>query len=342
MMQKELLYLSGLDDISRNLIKIYSEDSICPEALKEWFSSVDFEALLSQISCMAAAAGLINQFSGVPEQVVPRLRGIIKYVHTLNSGMISGVCAIGARLNAANIPILLMDDTALYMQNPDAPQRHLWQTFVGVRHRDFKQAVCIIRNAGFEIEEYPALVVARQGVMRQILIASVAEDDPAWQSAKELKRGNVSFLCPASASVFLAISKRFFRALTKPDPQAFVACWIMDLRLLLPQMQEEDWRNAARLAKRDKVGSHIYLLLSLYSALAGREVKERALFGNERLGTRLIKVLNRYIEAQKKSCRIRRLMLRCRIRRPDSLLHAGRLCIKEGFLILKNKLIDQN
>lgn len=341
-MQKELLYLSGLDDTARNLIRIYSKDFVCPETLREWFFSVDFEALLPQISCMAAAAGTITRFAGVPEQFIPRLRGIIKYVHTLNSGMVSGVCALGAKMNEANIPILLMEDTALYMRNSTAPQRHLWQTFVGVPKQNFKQAVSIAREVGFSVEEYPFAAVARQGVMRQILITSVEEKSPIWQGATEHKKGNVVFLCPDAASIFFDISKRVFRGLTKPNPRAVIACWIMDMRILLEQMQKEDWLKAARLAADDNVGSHIYLLLSVYSAETGISIKYKELFANEQIGNRLAKILYQYAQSQKKNCRVWRLILRCRIRRPDSLLHTVRLCIKEALMILGNKLIDQN
>lgn len=341
-MQQELRNLSGLDDTSRNLARIYSRDPVCPEALSEWFSSVDFEALLSQISCMAAAAGTVTDFAGVPEQVVPRLRGIIRYAHTLNAGMVSGVCALAAKLNEAGIPVLLMEDTALYMQNPTAPQRHRWQTFVGVRQQDFKQAVSIAREIGFSVEEYLFAAAAQQGVMRQILIRSVEDDSPIWQGATELKRGNVTFLCPDAANIFMDISKRVFRGLTKPAPQAVIACWIMDMRLLTAQMQKEDWLKAAQLAAADNVGSHIYLLLSLYLAVTGISIEYRHLFANEQVGCRLAKLLSQYARSQNTPRRVWRLILQCRIRRPDSLMHTVRLCIKEGLMILRSKLIDRN
>ncbi len=341
-MQKELLNLSGLDDTSRNLIKIYSNEPIYPEALREWFSSVDFEALLSQISCMAATAGTITRFEGVPEQFIPRLRGIIRYIHTLNSGMIAGVCAIGAKMNEADIPVLLMEDTALYMLYPTMPQRHLWQTFIGVPQQNFKQAVSIAQEAGFAVDEYPFVAIARQGVMRQIVISSIEEQSPIWRGTTELKKGNVTFLCPDAANIFLDISKRIFRGLTKPNPQAVITCWIMDMRLLLAQMQKEDWLKAAQLATTENVGSHIYLLLSLYYAETGVSIKHKELFANERVSNRLAKLLNQYAGSHKRNCHIWRLILRCRIRRPDSLLHTIRLCIKEAFLILRNKFIYRN
>lgn len=104
-MPQDILSLCGLGEPARNLAEIYCKENISHQALHTWFTSVDFEKLLPQITCMASAAGKLTDFSGVPEDVIPRLRGIIRYVHTLNSGMLAGVWAVCAKMNEAGIPL---------------------------------------------------------------------------------------------------------------------------------------------------------------------------------------------------------------------------------------------
>lgn len=119
MEQTQLIRLCGLDDTACSLAAIYCRGN----GLSPWFAEVDFEALRPEVSCMAAAAGSATGFSDVPETLIPRLKGIVKYVHTLNTGMAAGVCTLAAALNQAGITPLLLDDTALYLNWPTATQR---------------------------------------------------------------------------------------------------------------------------------------------------------------------------------------------------------------------------
>ena len=180
--------------------------------------------------------------------LIPRLRGIVKYVHTLNSGMVSGVCLLGSACNQAQIPILLLEETALYMQYADAPQRHLWQMYIGVPAKQHEKVLNLARENGFTVECYSNTAVARQGVTRQIVIRSVEDNSYLWDGAEKLKKGNAVFLCPTAATMLLEEHQRTFRALTKPNPRVSLVRWSMDMKILLERLSDEDWIQAKKIA----------------------------------------------------------------------------------------------
>lgn len=328
MLKLDIEKLCGLGQETQMLCGIYCHDPVSEMDLAEWFASVDFEALPPEVTCMASAAGSLCQFSGVPEEQIPRLRGIIKYVHTLNSGMMAGVCMIGAALNKAGIDVLLLDDTTLYMTCTNTPQRHLWQTRIGIRRSDFDRAVDIVRECGFEVEKYLYAAAARQGITRQVSIISCEDSSYLWNGAGKVQRGAVTFLCPHIAATFITVNQSAFRALTKPNPRVSMVRWVMDMKLLLAQFTEADWHRAAEIAHKEHACSHMCLLLAAYAAVTGITPAQAELFGTERDAFRVLRLLQKFRGCTEKRQKLRRLFLLYRLRRPDCILCSVKLFLQ--------------
>lgn len=323
-----------LEQHAKELCAIYCREPVSAQALADWFGKVDFEALPPEVTCMAAAAGTLCRFSGVPEKEIPRLRGIVRYVHTLNSGMMSGICVMAGAMNKAGIDVLLLEETGLYLCCPEAPQRHLWQTRIGVRRQDLQKAARIIRDAGFTVDEYPTGAVARQGVTRQTAILALSENAFVWENARPWQRSGVNFLCPELAVAFVSIQQSAFRGLTGPAPRATILRWVMDMKQLLARMEEKDWVRALQIAKQEHACAHIRLLLEIYQELSGDANigKYAARFGTAGSIKHIPGMIRLLRSLPEKGTRVRRAWLLCRLRRPDSLLRSG---ILFGKMVLK-------
>lgn len=326
MLRQQLVALCGFDDATRQLTALYCSGT--SQELPNWFDSVEFEALPPELTCMAAVAGSSAQFSGVPQALVPRLRGIIKYVHTLNSGMMAGVCALAAALNGEDISVLLLEDTALYMRHTALPQRHLWQMCIGVRKSDYERTLDIARTCGFTVEIFENAAALRQGVTRQITVIPLDETSFLWQGAQELKKGNAVFLCPAPAAILIAISQRAFRSLTKKTSRVAMVRWCMDVKLLSELMTQADWQCASQIAACEHAENHMCLLFAAYHAITGIDPSAQAPFGSERDVRRTLRLLQSLRRCPEPGHRLRRRFLLCRLRRPDSLAHSCALFLK--------------
>lgn len=318
MEQTQLIRLCGLDDTACSLAAIYCRGN----GLSPWFAEVDFEALRPEVSCMAAAAGSATGFSDVPETLIPRLKGIVKYVHTLNTGMTAGVCTLAAALNQAGITPLLLDDTALYLNWPTATQRHLWQMNIAVTPKEFSELAAIAQQAGFQTESVPGGMIIRRGVTQQIF--AIALKDSAYQrrGAAILKKGTAQFLCPTPAAVLVGLIQRAFRALLRPNCRADILRWCMDMKHLLSQLSETDWQMAQEIAKTEQAQSHVQLLLDIYQQVTGTATPS---LGPEASAETLLRLIPAFRERKRG-----KLWLFCRLRRPDSVPAAGIVFIKEA------------
>lgn len=325
-MTQALYTLCGFDKDVQTLARIFT----AAREPGDWFSSVELDALPPEVSCMAAAAAAAREYAGVPQALVPRLRGIVRYVHTLNSGMISGLCALGTALNGAGIPALLLEDSALYLSCTQGPQRHLWQMRLGVPRQDYRRALETAREAGWTVEEFPYASMARQGVTRQVSIAPVDEASWLWRNTSQLKKGSAAFLCPENAAILMGLSQSAFRNLTKPNPRPATVRWCMDMALLLPRFTEADWQRTAALAAKDHVRSHMHLLLLAYGAMCGSDLPQRTLFGTQREALRLLELLEALRACPETGHKARRVFLLCRLRRPDSLARSTLFFFREA------------
>lgn len=334
-MQNKLFTFCGLDEQITALARIYGQPNICSRALGEWLASAEFDALPSYLTCMAAAAGSSVRFEDIPNALVPRLRGIVKYVHTLNSGMFSGLYLLGTVCNQAKIPLLLLEDTALYMCYASAPQRHLWQVCVGVHTTQYEDVLQLAEQCGFAVERHPYAAVARQGITTQIVIRPTENDSYLWTDTIELKRGNAVFVCPRTATMLIEACQRTFRALTKPDPAVSVMRWCMDMKILLEHLSDTDWARANEIAQSEHAQCHIRFLLAVYTAITGTELEGAALFGTHRDVKRTFRLLQAYAACPKEKQKLRRLFLLYRLRRPDSIIAATALLTQRIWRKLK-------
>ncbi len=327
-MQKKLLEFCDIDETTKKLIQLYCQTEIQSSGLAKWFDSVQFDALPSHLTCMAASACSAIRFADVPQALVPRLRGIVKYVHTLNSGMFSAVCLLATVCNREQIPLLLLEDTALYMCYADAPQRHLWQVCVGVRATHYEEVLQLAQKSGFSIERHPYAAVARQGITQQIVIRPTEDNSYLWNGATELKKGNAVCLCPQPASMLVEACQRMFRAFTKPAPQISLARWCMDMKVILSRLSDADWVCAEQIAQAEKAKYHVRFVLAVYEAIIEMKLKETLRFGSNTAVKRTCKLLQAYTVCSKSGQKLRHTYLLYRLRRPDSIIATMQLLIK--------------
>ena len=313
----DIAQLCGIDHSAGALAHTYCAEKIDPQALSAWFEHVDFEALRPEVSCMAAAAAASIGFESVPEALIPRLRGIIKYVHTLNAGMSAGVCALATALNKEGITPVLLDDTALHLGYPSAAQRHMWQMNMGIKPEEFSKLLSIARDAGFQVETLPGAAVVRQGVTQQIFVIKVKENDYLRQNARRFKKSTGEFLCPQPAAILIGLLQRAFRSLLRQNCRADLLRWSMDMKHLLNQLSDTDWQQAMQIAGKEHAQAHIQLMLDIYCHITG--TLQPATFASKQNVQQLKRIVSAFRACPEKGKPLQQAWLLYRLRRPDSL-----------------------
>lgn len=319
MEQQQIITLCGMEDSVRRLIGLYCMQCPPEKEIADWFSLVELEALRPEVSCMAAAMAAANDYVGTPLNLVPRLRGILRYVHTLNSGMMAGLCALGKQLNEADIPALLIGSTAVHLGYPEPARRHIWHTQIGVPETDFPRAAALAAAAGFTVQHNPYSVTARCGNTQCVLIQKGMDSAPG---ATKLLVNGVPFLMPCSAELLVSLAEAMYQALATTESGAKLIPWIMDLHCVITA--NPDWNSIAAVAAKRGTCSQVRLILELYNSLAPNVLAGEVmnLFGTEDTAAHLAQLFLKYRNIQPGRARLKRLWLSARINSGGSLSKA--------------------
>lgn len=313
--QQQTSALCGVDGSVCSLIGLYCAERPPEKDMENWFAGIEFEALRPEVSCMAAAMAAASDYKGAPLELMPRLRGIIRYVHTLNSGMTAGLCALGKRYSEAGIPASLIGSTAVHLGYPKPPRRHMWQTEIGVSEADFPRAAALAADAGFAVQQTPYSATARCGNTQCVLIrkgVGFARETTA------LAVGGAVFRMPGSGELLVSLAEAFFQLLSGTAPGPKLIPWIMDLHCVIAA--DPDWKRAAAAAAEQGAASRVRLVLELYSSLAPNILSGEIpdIFGTEDAAARLAQLLLEYRDLKPGSTGLKRLWLSARIKNGDA------------------------
>lgn len=313
--QQQIIALCGMEESLCRLIGLYCMQNPSEKETAAWFAGVELESLRPEVSCMAAAMAAAHDYNGVPLELVPRLQGIMRHVHTLNAGMTAGLCAVGKRFNEAGIPTALLGSTAVHLGYPEPPRRYIWQMQISVPEKDFSRAVELAERAGFLIMLTPFSADARRGNTQRILIRRDAKPE---QETAPLTAGGVSFLLPGSEALLVNLCETVFQILFGPEPGVKLIPWIMDLHCVI--MAAPDWKRAAAIAAERRTASQVRLILELYNSLTHNSLTGEIpdLFGTAEHTGQLAQLLLKYRKIRPGSAGLKRLWLSTRIRHVDS------------------------
>ena len=290
--QQQIMRLCDMEQSLCRLLGLYCMQHPSEKEIADWFAGIEFEVLRPEASYMAAAMAAANDYKGVPLEPIPRLRGILRYVHTLNSGMTAGLCVLGKQLNEAGIPAVLLESTAVHLGYPKPPRRHMWQTEIGVSEADFLRAAALAEHAGFVVEQTPYSATARCGNTQCVLIHKGME---YTREATDLTVNGVSFLLPDSAELLVGLTETMFQVLSAGSGAKLLP-WIMDLHCVIASTT--DWEAAAAAATERGTAGQVRLVLELYNSLASNILDGGILnlFGTEDTVLRLAQLLLEYRE----------------------------------------------
>lgn len=316
--QEKMTALCRMDASLQTLFRLYCREHPSEQEIGEWFSGIDFEALRPEASCMAAMLSAAANYAGVPQEVSPRLRGITKYVHTLNTGMIAGLCALEKRYNEAGICALVHKRAAIHLGYPDHPLQHIWQTEISVSREEYAKAAALAEAEGYAVTKTELCTIARKGHTQCVAIYKRAEDGDLLRSASLQTAGGASFLLPGSESLLVHYAETVFHLMAHTGAGAGLLPWLADLRCVL--QADPDLSAAAAIAEARGTASQVRLVLALYGQLAPGAVTQQTLdsFATEAKADALADAALAYIRIPPKKRRIQRIWLTAKMRSADA------------------------
>ena len=245
------------------LFQLYCSKHPTNISISNWLSEINFEALPPELSGMVANICASNGFTDTPQHIIPRLQGIIKYCHTLNLGMLAGLCSLGKQYNQAGISMLLMGATAIRIKYPDNPQQQLWQCELGVAPVDFPRATALAAEAGFTIKENKFSATAQKNSTQCIILYKLSPAAYLYQNAAPITFGGVSFIVPCNAALFVSLAEAAFRTLNQSSPYKQLITRLVHMHHIIAS--GIPWDTAATIAIQHATANQVRLLLEFYN-----------------------------------------------------------------------------
>ena len=140
----------GLSQIQINIAQLYAAVPCDSAEVKKVFYGLNFNALSSEESLLLAQAAARNEYAGVPPKLLPRVKGILAYHAAKNTAVMCETAKLVGYLRAAGIDVLLCKGAAIKCIYGQNRVRHMWDADFSVKKADFKRAVAIARENGYE------------------------------------------------------------------------------------------------------------------------------------------------------------------------------------------------
>lgn len=305
--------LWDLAPVEEDLIRMYCRGSAAPEELARWFSRVDFRAFCSETSCLAATISAANHYEGIPEDRIPALKGILKYIHTLNSGTVSSLLHLGRLLQAEAIPMILWKDTALHLGFPHFSPQHLWTAEAAIPEESYPRVLEIAEQAGFSLETVPGSALLRRGSAQQLVL--YAHSEAFSIPSHPVSVQGVTFLLPETEALILQQTDILTDLWKQPRPSGRVVSCLV--RIFCLCRENPHWQQLSDSAVRAGKAAQLRLVLEALSYLIPETPFPDTCFGNVLAPEALAEALIAWRELPPRGQRWKRLRLRILLETAD-------------------------
>lgn len=345
----QLLRACGMTATDQSLIRLYGMHGGVPaDRIRAWFESICFEQLSPECVCMAAVMCAENDYRGVPDELQPRLKGILRYHRMLNSGLYAAMCAMVREYNRHGIEVLAMKGAAVKAGYRPDFVRPMWDVDILVRPEHYDRALEIAREQGYHGSWAPHSVDLKRGSTEAIDLHCVYLKDlrsrknrDYWPACRELHWNKADFFVPDRCALMLQLIVNAHNNFTTHLGSFFPLRWVMDIDALLYGEEPFDWDALVRLAKKLQLEAQVSVLLRAYDVvLPGCLDTEKILVGLGKRGAakRMLRYMGRYQEIngifrnpppdcttlQLAWIHIRWLWMDCRAGNPGSCFHGLR------------------
>lgn len=235
-------------------------------------SSMELDRLPPQISGILALEAAASDYAGIPAELIPRLRGIVKYAHTLYAGMAGGLCALAQLCAASGIPALLANSTAVRFGFSAPLRQHTWIAELAVAPGRYAQVLSLARKAGYCVAETQfGATVTRQNTESVLIRKNASSKDILWEGAEPVRIGETVFLRPERARLLVSLLEEGFLLLRGTNPGSRLVSWTLDVHAAA---RGADWEAVAILAANRGSACRLRVMLEVYQALSAQPLGE--------------------------------------------------------------------
>ena len=197
------------------LLDLHFNGDITPDLLRAFFAKYDIERLPFQCVWLISKLARRLHYEGIPEEQLPRIKGIIRKFAVKNGIALSKLPGILGAFNENNVDAMLLNGTAMKVFYEPEETRYRSDIDILVHPEDIKKARILLEEQGFRLRKTSWRQFAyektdvRVVVQSVYLNANILTGDCAdiWQHSREISwRGNKIFVpCPETLLLILLV-----------------------------------------------------------------------------------------------------------------------------------------
>lgn len=269
------------------LLRMCASGDTTPETLHAYYGRVDFDRLGSQRVCALAELSRRMEYRGVPRELLPRVRGVIRYHTALNTRQFQEFYRLLKLLNEQGIDVMLMKGGAMKTHYMPRVIRAMGDIDFWVRYEDFDKACALVQaDGGYEVLPYSHHVgLKRNGCVLEMHVSFLKEnqgqDNEAvfWQEARQIALQGQPVCVPTPEAMLLSILTNIFGDCVRGNVygSAWVR-WAVDCRWLI-ENEEIDWDKLTAFCGTYHTTLAVKTMLQILNEILSGTVPEAVLSG---------------------------------------------------------------
>ncbi|GHV57725.1 hypothetical protein FACS1894182_07360 [Bacteroidia bacterium] len=133
------------------LLRLLFSESITQNDISELLEGYDIDSASIEFNTLLAYLMQEHSEIQLPEELIPRLKGVVRFLLYKNATLLQGFTEVGKNLNTKNIPLLLIKGAAMRFLDMNKP-RLMWDVDFVVNEENYDETIRCAVKAGFEIK----------------------------------------------------------------------------------------------------------------------------------------------------------------------------------------------
>ena len=278
----------NLDKKDRELISLCCKDVVTSYEVENYFDGIIFEESQYDVCCLIAQMCSKQNYVGTPEQLIPVIKGLSRYLTTMNAFRVVELFKLIKEINKADIPIMLTKGVAIRVGYYPKVNRYMADTDVYVAGKNFDKTVKLAREYGCEgtssfhsmdLKKGALAVDVHKVFVKELL--NGANPDGIWHRAVKTDQNGVSFYIPSREDMIVQILVTgFYNVLEESrDNEKTHIKWIIDILPFLLDEEKVDWKKAAQIAEELKISDQIKVMIFALGEILPQNVNAEELIG---------------------------------------------------------------
>lgn len=143
------MYLN-LSEKHLDLLQLFFKSNVSQEELADFFLGIDIEKQGLEKASLIAHLCIKTNYQGVPENLVPRIKGILKFWISHNARLMMNALELIRTYNQQEIPVLLCKGAAMRLGYMPKVSRNMWDVDITVPVEKYREAVLLATDTGYD------------------------------------------------------------------------------------------------------------------------------------------------------------------------------------------------